>query len=553
MAGLVPTSIYKASPPAGMLLSLTRRYITRTSPTLHFTIRTMAIAKHVVAKESDLKDGEKKEVKIGETPVLLSKVKGSYYATSARCTHYGAPLVNGTLASDGRIMCPWHGACFNATTGDIEDAPALNSLQKFEVTVQDGDVIVEADESALAAGKRKPACVKHNKKGYTGKIRVVSREDYLPIDRPKVSKTFGTGDPAGIALRDASHWKSLDVEFKLGTDVTSVDPKGKSVTLSNGDKWTWNHLVLATGGWPKKIPIPGVDLSNVFTLRTVHNNNTIQQAVKSFGGKPNVVVIGSSFIGMELASVASKEANVTVVGMEKVPFERVLGEKVGGALGELHKSNGVNLIMNANVEAIEPREDKSSVGSVKLKGGQTLPADVVVLGVGVGPQTDYLKNSPDFTLEKDGSLKVDQHFKVEGFDHIYATGDIATFPYQHTGQPLRIEHWGFAENTGRTVALNIASKPKKFTHVPYFWTAQHGKSIRYAGFAKEYDDVIIHGDLKELAFAAYYAKGEEILAIASLNKDPVVSYSAELLRIGKMPKASELRKGVNPLDIPLVV
>ncbi|KAG2182838.1 hypothetical protein INT44_005819 [Umbelopsis vinacea] len=336
-------------------------------------------------------------------------------------------------------------------------------------------------------------------------------------------------------------------------DVTSVDAKGKSVTLSTGDKWTWNHLVLATGGWPRKIPIPGVDLSNVFTLRTVHNNNDIQKATKSFGGKPNVVVIGSSFIGMELASVASKEANVTVVGMESTPFERVLGEKVGGALGELHKSNGVNLIMNANVESIEARDDKSSVGSVKLKGGQTLPADVVVLGVGVGPQTDYLKNSPEFTLEKDGSLKVDQHFKVEGFDNIYATGDIATFPYQHTGQPLRIEHWGFAENTGRTVALNITSKPKKFTHVPYFWTAQHGKSIRYAGFAKEYDDVIIQGDLKELAFAAYYAKGEEILAIASLNKDPVVSYSAELLRIGKMPKASELRKGVNPLDIPLTV
>jgi len=193
------------------------------------------------------------------------------------------------------------------------------------------------------------------------------------------------------------------------------------------------------------------------------------------------------------------------------------------------------------------------VGGVKLQQGVTLPADVVIMGVGVGPQTDYLRNSQGFNLEKDGSLKVDQHFKVEGYDNIYATGDIATFPYQHTGEPLRIEHWGFAENTGRTVALNIAKKVKKFTHVPYFWTAHYGKSLRYAGFAKEFDDVIIQGDLKELTFAAFYARGEEILAIASLNKDPIVSYSAELLRIGKMPKATQIRNGVNPLDIPLIV
>ncbi|KAH8550711.1 hypothetical protein BGW37DRAFT_498138 [Umbelopsis sp. PMI_123] len=513
-----------------MLHSLTRRYITRHSPTLQSTIRTMAILKQVVAKETDLKDGELKEVTVGDKPVLLSRVKGSYYATSARCTHYGAPLAKGTLASDGRIMCPWHGACFNVSTGDIEDAPALDSLQKYIVTVQGGEVIIEADEAALAAGRRKPSCVKHSKgnsdtvvivgggasgaaaaetlreEGYTGKIRVVSREDYLPIDRPKVSKTFGTGDPAGIQLRDANHWNDLGVEFKLGTDVTSVDAKAKSVTLSTGENWSWNHLVLATGGWPKRIPIPGVDLQNVFTLRTVHDNNNIQKTIKSFGTKPNVVVIGSSFIGMEFAAVASKDANVTVVGMEKTPFERVLGEKVGGALGELHKSNGVNLVLSANVEALEANANGSAVGNVNLKSGQTLPADVVVLGVGVGPQTDYLRKSPGFTLEKDGSLKVDQHFRVEGFDNIYATGDIATFPYQHTGQPLRIEHWGFAENTGRTVALNISNKAKKFTHVPYFWTAQHGKSIRYAGFAKEYDDVIIQGDLKELAFAAYYAR-----------------------------------------------
>ncbi|KAG2182084.1 hypothetical protein INT43_007011 [Umbelopsis isabellina] len=537
----------------------------------------MAISKHVVAKEADFKDGEKKEVKVGEQPILLAKLDGSFYATSGKCTHYGAPLVKGSLASDGRIMCPWHGACFNIKTGDIEDAPALDSLLKFDVKVENGDVIIEADDAALSASRRKPACVKRSKdnkktvviigggasgaataktlreNNFSGIIRVVSREDYLPIDRPKVSKTFGTGDPSQIALRTADEWKELDVEFTLGTDATAVDPENHSVTLSNGDEWKYDYLVLATGGWPRKIPIPGVDLENVFTLRTVHDNNSIQQAVKSFGNKPNVVVVGSSFIGMELAAVACKDANVTVVGMEKVPFQRVLGERVGKALGEMHKSNGVSLIMNASVEAIEARDGGKATGSVKLKDGTNLPADVVVLGVGVGPQTDYLKNSKSFKLEEDGSLKVDQHFKVEGFDNIYATGDIATFPYQHTGNPLRIEHFGFAENTGRTVALNIAKGPKEFTHVPYFWTAQHGKSIRYAGFAKDFDDVIIEGDLKELSFAAYYAQGEEILAIASLNKDPVVTYCAELLRIGKMPKASDIRNGVNPLDIPLNV
>ena len=192
--------------------------------------------------------------------------------------------------------------------------------------------------------------------------------------------------------------------------------------------------------------------------------------------KPNVVIVGSSFIGMESACILAKVANVTVVGMEKYPFERVLGEKVGAAMFNLSKLNGVNLEMEKFVEKYEPsKEDPKSVGAVVLKGGKHLPADFVILGAGVIPKTDYLKSS-GITLDRDQGISVNGSMEVPGFADIYAIGDIARYPYHLTGENVRIEHWNVAQNQGRLVAEVILTKiqnPEKelpvFKQVPYFW------------------------------------------------------------------------------------
>ncbi|RIA86180.1 hypothetical protein C1645_714583 [Glomus cerebriforme] len=539
------------------------------------------MVEYIAGKASELKDGQMKEVVVGSnSKILLTKTGGQIYATSHKCTHYGAPLINGVFSSDGRITCPWHGACFDAKTGDIEDSPGLDNLQKFKVTIKDDDIYVEVDEAALKSGRRPPKCKvppssfdeeknvvvilgggasgntaaeKLRENGYDGKIILVSRESYLPIDRPKLSKNFGFGIEK-LTMRKKEFYDELFISLKLGTSATEVDPISKIVTLDNGEKLKYNSLIIATGAHPRSIPIQGIDLKNVFYLRTYDDYKNIEKAVVG-NEKKNLVIIGSSFIGMEVAAISAKKANVSVIGMEKVPFERVLGEKIGAVFQRLHEDAGVKFYLEAVVKAIEPSETDPNIGgAVVLQNETKIKADVVVVGAGVVPSTEFLKNTAGFTLERDGSLKVTEDFKVEGLEDVYAVGDIARFHYFGTNETLRIEHWSFAENTGRAAADAITSKKTTPSRrIPYFWSNQLNKGLRYCGYASSFDDVIVQGNLEEMKFAAFYARDDKIVAVATISVDPLVSHCSELFRLGKFPTATEIRNGLSPLDVPLTV
>uniref|UniRef100_A0A1D1ZKH5 Putative flavoprotein C26F1.14C n=1 Tax=Anthurium amnicola TaxID=1678845 RepID=A0A1D1ZKH5_9ARAE len=537
-----------------------------------------------VGKASELNDGQMKEVTVGNSKVLLTKTGGQIYATSHKCTHYGAPLAKGVFSSEGRVTCPWHGACFNVKTGDIEDSPGLDNLQSFKVTTKGNDIYVEVDEAVLKSGRRPPKCKVHpspfdeegdtvviigggaagntaaeklRENGYGGKIVIVSRESYLPIDRPKLSKSFGY-DIEKITMRKKEFYDDLLILLKLGVSATEVDPTSKIVTLDNGEKLKYNSLIIATGADPRSIPIPGIDLKNVFNLRTYDDYKAIEKAVGNGDEKKNLVIIGSSFIGMEVSSISYKKANVSVIGMEKVPFGRVLGERVGAVFQKLHEDAGIKFYLKAIVKAIEPSEtDPSIAGAVVLREENSqdetkIKADIIVVGAGVVPSTGFLKNTAGFTLERDGSLKVTENFKVEGLEDVYAVGDIARFNYFGTNEYVRIEHWSFAENTGRAAADAITSKKiTPFKRIPYFWSNQLNKGLRYCGYASSFDDVIVQGSLEEMKFAAFYARGDKIVAVASISVDPLVSHCSELLRLGKFPTATEIRNGLDPLTVPL--
>ncbi|KAI8899560.1 hypothetical protein BC833DRAFT_585459 [Globomyces pollinis-pini] len=423
-----------------------------------------------------------KEVAFTGGKALLSKINGEFYATSHLCPHYKAPLIKGVLSSDGRVMCPWHGACFRVQTGDIEDGPSVDGLQPFEVSVRSGKVYLKATESELKAGKKVPTCTKTKstpkdvtviigggagglisaeslrEHGYGGVIKIISRESYLPIDRPKLSKAVKI-DANKIALRSKEDFARLDIDITLGTEVTSVAPNEKKVTLSNGSTLKYNNLIIATGGDPRVLPFPGKDLENIFVMRNVEDANNVERAIAQLEGqKPKVVIVGSSFIGMEAASILAKIATVSVIGMEKYPFERVLGPKVGEAMYKLNERNGINLEMEKFVEKYEPlASDPKKVGAVVLKGGKSIPCNFVILGAGVIPKTDFLKSS-GIPLDKDGGITVDGSMNVPGFDGIYAIGDIARYPYHLTGENVRVEHWNVAQNQGRIAAQCIIAK-----------------------------------------------------------------------------------------------
>ncbi|KAG8961514.1 hypothetical protein FRC03_005312 [Tulasnella sp. 419] len=535
-----------------------------------------------VLPDSELKDGQVKEVVFGEGKVLLSRVRGQVHATSAFCTHYGAPLAKGVLESSGRIVCPWHGACFNVCTGDIEDAPALDSLHSFKATVEDGQILVTAVESdTLKKNMTRPVKIlsaasattesngvvivgggagalhtmeslRYNE--YAGPITVISSEPYAPIDRTRLSKALVT-DVSKVEWRSPEVWKEkYAVNLRLNEEVTSVDTDAKTVTVGESEKVRYDNLVLAVGSSPKRLPIPGADLENVFTLRKLADSQKIDAALTP--GK-RLTVVGSSFISMELvAAVAKRElGSIDVIGTSEVPFEPMLGKEVGAGIMKYHQNNGAKFHMKARVKALLPSPSSpTSVGAVELADGTKVEADVVVLGVGVSPATQFLKGTQlEQALQKDGGLLVDNELRVQGVKDVFAIGDIAVYPQAQGGTLRRIEHWNVANNHGRAVGQILGKTPQlavSYEKVPIFWSAQ-GQQLRYCGLGAGFDDVLIKGNPDEMKFAAFYFKEGKVIAVASMQSDPLNSKCAELLRLGLMPSAEELRAGKDPLTIDI--
>ncbi|KAH6877211.1 monodehydroascorbate reductase [Thelonectria olida] len=531
----------------------------------------------------DLSPGDKQQVEvegIQDAKVLLVNAGGKIHATGARCTHYGAPLVKGVLTTSGRLTCPWHGACFNAKTGDIEDAPALDALPIFGVTERDGAVYLTGEESAIKSSRRKPnfecavagdAQKDHvvivgggsgtlgtieglRENGYKGNLTVVSNEGYLPIDRTKLSKALMT-DEKKLAWRDKAWYDSGSVKWVEG-EVNSVDFSGRSVSTKDGEKISYTKLVLATGGTPRRLPLQGVSvLENVHTLRNVHDTKKIVESIGDKEEGRSITIIGSSFIGMEVANATAGGKNpVTVIGMEKAPLERVLGELVGLGIQKSLESKGVKFYMGASVDRVEPSgKDPRKIGAVFLKDGTEIQTDVLILGVGVAPATEYLKNNKAITLEKDGSIKTDENYSIAGLDDVYAIGDIATFPYYGPGGDgnfVRIEHWNVAQQSGRVVARHIVDSSTTAEHfIPVFWSAL-GAQLRYCGNSSiGWDDLVLQGNPAESKFVAYYCKGDTVVAMASMGKDPAMTQSAELMRRGKMPSKSKFNEGLDVLSL----
>jgi NADPH-dependent 2,4-dienoyl-CoA reductase/sulfur reductase-like enzyme/nitrite reductase/ring-hydroxylating ferredoxin subunit len=525
---------------------------------------------------AELKDGEMKEVSFEEGKVLLSRLGDKIHATSAFCTHYGAPLAKGVLTSDGRVVCPWHGACFNVCTGDIEDAPAPMALHSFETQVKNGKILVTANTAStlkknlsrqpklLATGVSSAgkgvvivgggsgafnAVESLREHGYQGPITILSKENHTPIDRTKLSKALIT-DAASIEWRSAADLKiKYGTNIRLGVEVTSIDIENKTVTVDEGKELlAYDRLILASGGIPRRLPIQGAQLQNVYTFRDIDDAKKVDAAAQE--GK-RLVVIGSSFIGMELISALSKRklASIDVIGMDEFPFEGVLGKAVGAGFKKYHESNGVKFHMLTKVEKIVASEANAELAAGVVVNGTTLPADFVIMCVGVAPATGFLKGS-GIELESDGGVRVDKYLRVKtGKDtkHVFAIGDIAIYPLAN-GEEARIEHWNVAANQGRAVGSSIAGKPQAYVKVPIFWSAQQ---LRYCGYGAKHDDIFIKGDPNELKFIAYYIKADKVVAVASMQNDPVIPKASELLRLGLMPSVEEIKGGKDLLSIDI--
>lgn len=517
----------------------------------------------VIAQTSDLKDGEMKEISVGDNKILLSRIDGKFYATGASCTHYGAPLATGVLKNNN-VVCPWHHASFDLTSGKNIDPPALDDLSRFNVHVEGDNVIVEIPDEF--AGRRTSNMSKYNpdkddrtfiilgagaageaasetlrQEGFEGRILMITRENRLPYDRPNLSKEYLSGDAPDewMPLRSAKFYESNDIELLQGKEVKEVDINAKEILFSEGKKLHYDELLLATGGTPRKLDVPGANLKNIHLLRTFDDADSILDSIKS---AQKAVIVGASFIGLEAAAGLTKQGlSVDVVAPEKVPFEKTFGNEIGKWIQNVHEDNGVSFHLGQSVEKFDGSD---SVNQVVLKNGETIETDIVLVGIGVEPVTDYLK---DFALNKDKSIDVNSRLKAA--DHLYAAGDIASYPDFRTGDNIRIEHWRLAQQHGRIAAHNMLDHNVPFRRIPFFWSAQFSAHLLYVGYAKNWDEIYIDGEVSSGDFMAYYIKDGKILAAATSGREKEIAALQELMQFEMMPSPRELKgSGINLLS-----
>ncbi|XP_030318115.1 apoptosis-inducing factor 3-like [Calypte anna] len=502
-----------------------------------------------VCEEADVGDGELREVMVAGYPVLLVRNKNEFRALGSRCPHYGAPLSKGVLKGE-RLRCPWHGACFNIKTGDIEEYPSLDCLPCFKVTVEDGKVFVTAKKKDLASSKRMKTTSKRcplnrdtvlllgggvaalvcaetlRQEGFTGRIIMATKEKHVPYDKSKLSKEMNL-KAEDVYLRKPEFLDARDIEFWTEKEAVSVDFQKKKVRFMDGSSQKYSQLLIAAGSHSNPLKVPGEDLQNVYFLHTPEDSHKILELAT---GK-NLVIIGASFIGMEIAAFLSDKAGtISVVEKKEFPFQNALGPEVGGVAMKMLQNKGVKFYMKTELCELKGKDGK--VTEALLACGEKLPADVVVAGIGVFPNSNFLKGT-SIARDEHGAILVDLHMQTN-IPNVFAAGDVVSFPVALLNwDRSSIHHQQVAEAHGHIAALNMLKKGKELHTVPFFWTTMLGKTIRYAGCGKGYTDTVVKGSLEQQKFLIFYIRDGTVTAVASLNCDPMVSLIAEVLYSGK--------------------
>ncbi|NXI09554.1 AIFM3 factor, partial [Irena cyanogastra] len=494
--------------------------------------------------------------------VLLVRNRKEFRALGSKCPHYGAPLSKGVLRGE-RLRCPWHGACFNIRTGDIEEYPALDCVPCFKVSVEGGKVFITAKKKVLTSPAVADLRVKDTSRrcllnrstmlllgggvaalvcaetlrqeGFTGRIIMATKEKHVPYDKSKLSKEMNL-KAEDIYLRKPEFLKARGIEFWTEKEAVSVDFQEHRVHFMDGSSQKYQQLLIATGSHSGSLKVPGADLQNIHTLQTPEESSKVLELA---AGR-NLVIVGASFIEKSQACRLPAPARDT----NGISLQPGAAAELPACLGfgwlqlplQMLQNKGVKFHMKTELCELKGKDGK--VTEAVLANGEKLPADVVVVGIGSSPNSAFLKGT-SIARDDKGAILVDLHMQTN-IPNVLAAGDVVTFPVALLGgDSSSIHHQQVAEAHGHCAALNMLRRGEQLHTVPYFWTTLLGKSIRYAGCGKGYTDTVVKGSLEQQKFLIFYIRDGHVTAAASLNCDPMVSLIAEVLYLGKQISKEE--------------
>jgi apoptosis-inducing factor 3 len=486
---------------------------------------TVDLSKGVAA--STLTDGGMILGRVGDQEVVLARSGTELFAIRAHCSHYRGPLVKGLVVGD-TVRCPWHHACFSLRTGEALRAPALDPIPCWRVEREGDRIFVreklpEAPPAAPSVSARQwpssivivgggaagvAAAEMLRRQGYDNPLTLISAAADPPVDRPNLSKDFLAGEAQDdwIPLWPNDFYVEKRIELVLGRRVVSIDPAQRTVHLDDGSDRPYGSLLLATGADPVRLTISGATDGQVHYLRSFADSRIL---VERAATARKVVVIGASFIGLEVAaSLRARGLSVDVVAPDSTPLERVMGVEVGRFVRSLHEAQGVRFHLGQTVARVDGRD-------VTLSGGGRLDCDFLVAGVGVKPMSAIAEQAG---LAMDRGIAVNEYLETSA-PGIFAAGDVARWPDPHTGERIRVEHWVVAERQGQVAARNLLGGRERFDAVPFFWSQHYDVRINYIGHAERWDEVFIDGSLEALDCSVEYRRGGRTLAIATIGRD----------------------------------
>lgn len=372
------------------------------------------------------------------------------------------------------------------------------------------------------------------KSGFDGEVVLVGAERELPYHRPPLSKEHlaGKGKRDDLFIQLSSFYSDNRIALELGSRAVALNAPGKTITLENGRHIGFDKLLIATGSAPVRLNIPGTELPGVFYLRTLEDSDRLGAALRN---AKSVLVVGAGLIGLEVAAVARMAGKqVTVVESAPTPLRRIFGPDWGQVVTELHREKGVDVRLSSEVIALR---GSSHVEEALLKDGSTIAADVVVIGIGVRAQLDWLKGSG---VESDEGILVDE-FCQTSIPDIYAAGDIASTWSPSLKTRVRIEQYGHAQSQGAAAGRVMAGERTAYEPLPGAGSEQFGVRLQVAGRVHENLQAVVRGNVSARSFTTFFLDGQScVRAAIAVGRPKEMLAARKLIAAGAILTASQL-------------